>query len=84
MADNAASITTPRYQQIVKAAHGIAHEMGHQHVGVEHLFLAIIRDEHAVPTQALSKIVDLHEAETRVLDIINSAAYHTSSSVPDA
>jgi hypothetical protein len=31
--------------------------MGHRYVGVEHLFVIIIRDRAAVPTQALAKLV---------------------------
>jgi Clp amino terminal domain, pathogenicity island component len=37
----------------------MAQEMGHSYVGVEHLFLAIIRDRTAVPAQALAELVDL-------------------------
>jgi hypothetical protein len=58
--------------------------MEHSHVGVEHLFLAIIRDMYAVPTQVLGSIVSLGEVESRLLDVMGSASYETSSPVPDA
>ena len=38
---------------------GVAREMGNAYVGVEHLFLAIIRDRDAVLAQALARLIDL-------------------------
>jgi hypothetical protein len=53
--------------------------MQHSYVGVEHLFLAIIRDREAVPTQSLAQQADLVEVEARLLELMNSPVYHTSS-----
>lgn len=49
---------TPRYQRIIEAAAEVAGEHGHEYLGTEHLFLAILADPDAVPTQALAEIVD--------------------------
>jgi hypothetical protein len=51
--------------------------MGHRHVGVEHLFLATIRDPHAVPSQVLATAVDLAEVEARLRGVMESAGYKT-------
>jgi nicotine blue oxidoreductase len=68
---------TPRYSRVVAAAADIARGMHHPYVGVEHLFLAIIHDRDAVPTQALAGVADLEEAEARLLELMNSAGYTT-------
>ena len=54
---------TPRYQRVVGGSAAVAQEMGHPYVGVEHLFLAIIRDRDAVPAQALARLVDLDRVD---------------------
>jgi ATP-dependent Clp protease ATP-binding subunit ClpA len=72
-------VPTPRFRDIVAAASQIATERGNSYVGVEHLFLAMIRDGHAVPTQVLSQRVDPHQAEVDLLAFMDSDAYKTSS-----
>jgi ATP-dependent Clp protease ATP-binding subunit ClpA len=67
---------TPRYQRVLKSSAGIAREMGHSYIGVEHLFLAIIRDEHTVPTQVLSHLTDLTQVETSLRETMASPGYH--------
>ncbi len=66
---------TPRYNQLLAAAIGIAHEMQHSYVGAEHLFLAIIRDREAVPTQVLGNMVNLDQVETDLRGVLGSTAY---------
>jgi hypothetical protein len=56
--------------------------MGHSYLGVEHLFLAIVRDLDAVPTQALAQVADVREVERHVLAVMNSDGYRTGSSGP--
>ena len=51
MSDDVSPAPTPRYSQVVSGSAGVAREMGHSYVRVEHLFLAMIRDRAAVPTQ---------------------------------
>jgi len=74
-----APVPTPRVHQILGAAGQIARSMGHSYLGVEHLFLAILRDPDAVPTQALAEVADTGEAERHLLAIMSSAGYRTSS-----
>jgi ATP-dependent Clp protease ATP-binding subunit ClpA len=47
--------SSPRYERIVAASRQIAWDLGHDYVGVEHLFLAVVQDPAAVPTQVLSR-----------------------------
>jgi ATP-dependent Clp protease ATP-binding subunit ClpA len=70
---------TPRFQRVLDAAAEIARSMGHSYIGVEHLFLAILRDPDAVPTQALAEAADVGAVEDRLLAIMNSASYRTPS-----
>ena len=55
--------------------------MRHDYAGVEHLFLAIIRDRDAAPTQVLAHVVDLDEVEARLLELMNSPSYATTREV---
>jgi len=66
---------TPRYNRMLKNSVGLAQEMGHSYVGVEHLFLAIIRDRAAVPTQALGQLVGLDRVEAGLLEAMASSGY---------
>ena len=66
---------TPRYNRMLKNSVGLAQEMGHSYVGVEHLFLAIIRDRSAVPTQALAQRIDLDHVEAGLLEVMASPSY---------
>lgn len=49
--------------------------MSHGYVGVEHLFLAIIRDRDAVRTQVLATMADLDAVESALLSLMNSDCY---------
>jgi ATP-dependent Clp protease ATP-binding subunit ClpA len=68
---------TPRYSRIIEESVDIASTMVHGYVGVEHLFLAIIRDRDAVPSQSLAQQIDLSEVESHLLELLNSPAYRT-------
>ena len=70
-----APVPTPRFRRILGAADEIARSMGHTYVGAEHLFLAILRDPDAVPTQALAEVADTGEAKRHLLAIMSSAGY---------
>jgi Clp amino terminal domain, pathogenicity island component len=56
--------------------------MRHSYVGVEHLFLAIIRDPNAVPTQSLARQIDPAAVEARLLELMNSPGYNSPSPAP--
>ena len=75
MSDEDGPAPTPRYKRTLEDSVGVAREMGHSYVGVEHLFLAIIRERGAVPTQALAKLVDLDRVEAGLLEKIASPGY---------
>ena len=75
----ASPVLTPRYSQILGASVEIARTMQHSYVGVEHLFLAIIQDRDAVPTQSLAQQIDLAEVEAHLLEIMDSPGYNTPS-----
>ncbi len=63
MSDPSGPVPTPRYLSIVGASFEVSRAMGHSYVGVEHLFLAMIRDRHAMPTQLLAGMMDLNAVE---------------------
>jgi ATP-dependent Clp protease ATP-binding subunit ClpC len=79
MSESAAPVPTPRYFSVLGAAEGIARGMSHGYVGVEHLFLAIIRDRDAVPTQVLATMADLADVESALRDLMNSDGYRTGT-----
>jgi ATP-dependent Clp protease ATP-binding subunit ClpC len=79
MSESAAPVPTPRYRSVLGAAEEAAREMSHGYVGVEHLFLAIIRDRHAVPTQVLATMADLDDVESALLGLMNSNGYKTGT-----
>jgi ATP-dependent Clp protease ATP-binding subunit ClpA len=70
---------TPRYTSILAAASELARSMGHHYVGAEHLFVAIIRDRTAVPTQVPATAIDPASIEAGLLDLMRSPGYATPS-----
>jgi hypothetical protein len=76
MSDDDRPSPTLRYQRVLESSAGIAHAMGHSHLGVEHLFLAIIQDKHTVPTQVLSHLTDLAQVETSLRQAMASPEYN--------
>ena len=75
MSDLSGPVPTPRYLSIVGSSFDVARAMGHSYVGVEHLFLAMIRDRHAIPTQVLAGMMDLNAVESALLGLMNSEGY---------
>lgn len=70
-------VPTPRYEAVLKAAANIARELDHPYVGVEHLFLAIINDENAIPAMLLGKRADIQRLAQDVYGLMNSPSYTT-------
>ena len=68
-------VPTPRYQRLVAAASEIATDWGHQYVGTEHLFLAIIGDRDAVPTQVLARLTDVDRVGVELRALMESDGY---------
>ena len=74
--------SSPRYDRIVAASRQIAWDLGHSYVGVEHLFLAIVQDPDAVPTQVLSRFVTRAQVGAAVRDLITSDGWGGRRSDP--
>lgn len=79
MSESGAPVHTPRYYSVIGATEEVARGMSHSYVGVEHLFLAILHDRRAVPTQVLGEMVDLDAVESALLALMDSDGYKTSS-----
>ena len=75
MSDDETPTPTPRYRQVLDVSAELARELGHSYIGVEHLFLAIVRDRAAVPTQVLTRITDLDRVEASVREEMASPGY---------
>jgi ATP-dependent Clp protease ATP-binding subunit ClpA len=81
MGDSETPTPTPRYHRVLAASAELARESGHAYIGVEHLFLAIVRDRAAVPTQVLARITDLDTVEASVREEMASPGYRGESPV---
>ena len=75
MGDDKDPAPTPRYRRLLESAGRLAREMGHSHVGAEHLLLAMVKDRDAVPTQVLAAITNLDQVEARLREVIASDSY---------
>ena len=51
---------------------GVAVEMGDSHLGVEHAFLAMIRNRETVPARALASLADLDALDAAVVEAANA------------
>jgi len=51
---------------------GVAVEMGGSHLGLEHAFLAMIRDRETVPARALAGLADLDALDAAVVEAANA------------
>jgi len=54
--------------------------MGHSYLGTEHLLLALVRDGDAIATQAIAQLVEPKALEVKILEVMASKSYNTSSS----
>jgi ATP-dependent Clp protease ATP-binding subunit ClpA len=48
----------------------VARALGHDYIGVEHLFLAITRDREALPTQVFARLVDCDRLEATLAELM--------------
>jgi ATP-dependent Clp protease ATP-binding subunit ClpA len=60
----------------LQSAQRLAGEFGHHHVGCEHVFLAILLDRNAIPTQILDETGATDTLLTRIRDILGSESYN--------
>ncbi|WP_239647227.1 hypothetical protein [Nocardiopsis baichengensis] len=72
---------TPRLDKAIVRARGIAadfgvvDDQGRPVVGTEHLVLAVLDDEYAVPTQALADRYDVGALKAEILRLMRSPGY---------
>lgn len=76
-------VQTPRCRNVLAAAERLATERGHSYIGVEHIFLAMLTERNAVPTQVLATFCDLNSVEDRLNDVMASPGYR-GEPPPDA
>lgn len=67
--NGAGSGLVPRVTEKMRAAE-VARALGHDYVGVEHLFIAIIRDREAVPTRVLTRLIDCDQVEATLSELM--------------
>jgi hypothetical protein len=48
----------------------VARALGHDYLGVEHLFLAITRDREALPTRVFARLVDCDQVEATLTELM--------------
>jgi ATP-dependent Clp protease ATP-binding subunit ClpA len=66
---------TPRCRNVIAGAERLATALGHSYIGVEHLFLAMLEERDAVPTQVLARFCDLTSVEAGLGEVMRSPAY---------
>lgn len=71
---------TPRAKRILERAAQEAKQMGAEDfIGVEHIFLAILADPHALPTQVMARLGAVEDARRELETVLNSEGYQTTS-----
>jgi hypothetical protein len=68
--------STPRMQIALLAARQLARDYGHQHVGCEHVFLAILLDQHSLPAQLLATMGNRDDLIERTRSLLGSESYN--------
>jgi ATP-dependent Clp protease ATP-binding subunit ClpA len=66
---------TPRFEQILARAEEIAGDLRHQHVGVEHLQLAILDDGDSIPAKHFSEFMDIGTISKSLYSYLDSDWY---------
>ena len=66
---------SPRLERTLARAGEIATSLGHDHIGVEHIQLAILDDLDAVPTKHFSNFVDVATIRESLHSYIDSDWY---------
>ncbi|MBN9795519.1 hypothetical protein DMP17_44160 [Pseudonocardia sp. TMWB2A] len=69
---------TPRLQAVMTRAAAIAQEHGLSKIGVEHLVLAALEDEHSVPAQVFGRRDDLAAAREDLERVMRSPEYRAN------
>lgn len=66
---------TPRLKNTLARAKEIASSLGHEHIGVEHIQLAILDDGDSIPTKHLSEFTDVAAIRESLYSYIDSDWY---------
>ena len=80
----AAVSPNPASYRVLGRADEIARMMNSPHARAEHVFLAIIHDDKAMPAQVLSGLVDLNIAEAAVIEEVGKSAGRPAPGRPGA
>lgn len=71
----AISQLTSRTMIALLRAEQLAKEAGHHHIGTEHVVLAILMDDHAIPTQVLADSGGREEMIRRLQELLSHESY---------
>ena len=66
---------TARMKTALLAAGEEARRFGHKHIGCEHVFLAILLDQHAIPSQMLREMGAADDVVQRIQTLLGSEWY---------
>jgi ATP-dependent Clp protease ATP-binding subunit ClpC len=70
------SALTPRMRSSLLAAQKLGRELGHKHIGAEHVFLAILLDDHSLPSQIMQSVGTRNEVVEKIRTMLASESYN--------
>jgi hypothetical protein len=74
------AMLTARMRTALLASQRLAADSGHEHIGTEHIFLAILLDENALPSQIMQSIGGRDEVVRQVRTLLASDSYSRPAS----
>ncbi len=70
---------TPRAKRVLELAQGEANQLGHDHIGTEHLLLGLLRENEGVAAQVLMNLgLKLEDVREEVLEVLGAACDGTT------
>ncbi len=70
------SVLTARMRTALLGAQKLARDFGHKHIGTEHVFLAILLDDHAIPSQIMDSMGTRNEVVGEIRAMLASESYN--------
>ena len=70
------SALTARMRTALLAAQTLGREFGHKHMGTEHVFLAILLDDNAIPSQMMQSLGTRNEIVEKIRTMLASDSYN--------
>jgi ATP-dependent Clp protease ATP-binding subunit ClpA len=70
------SMLTARMLAVLLAAQKTAAHFGHKHIGTEHVFLAILLDPHAIPSQMMEEFGAREKMVEQIQRLLASESYN--------